>query len=111
MASEREKALIRDRVARARLAGDPVHEIKQRRAPHSLQHIQRPGRGSHDVPSAAELAVLSLVAEGYKTGEIAGLLCKGEETVRTQLRSAVRKLEARDRTHACVLCVRRGLID
>lgn len=61
-------------------------------------------------PTARELEVLQLVAEGLRNKEIAGRLSIGEDTVKMHLRNVMRKLDVNDRTHAVMLAVRRGFI-
>ena len=60
--------------------------------------------------TARELEVLTLVAQGRGNGEIASRLYVSLDTVKTHLQRVVRKLPARDRTHAAVLGVCWGLI-
>lgn len=61
--------------------------------------------------TARELDVLRLVAEGNSNRLIARRLVISEDTVKSRLRNIVAKLGARDRTHAVLLAVRRGLIE
>lgn len=60
--------------------------------------------------SAREQEILSLLASGMTTKEIAGALFISPETVRTYVRRAMEKLEARTRTQAVAIAVRRSLI-
>ena len=57
-----------------------------------------------------ERDVLEMVALGCDTQEIADHLLIGSETVRTHVRQAVRKLGARNRTHAVTIALERGLL-
>jgi two-component system, NarL family, response regulator DesR len=68
-----------------------------------------PGASSPSL-SAREQDILSLLASGMKTKEIAGALFISPETVRTYVRRAMEKLDARTRTQAVALAVRRSLI-
>jgi DNA-binding NarL/FixJ family response regulator len=61
--------------------------------------------------SERELQVLKGVALGQSNREIAEQLIVGEETVRTHLKSAFRKLRVNDRTHAVVMALKQGLIE
>jgi DNA-binding CsgD family transcriptional regulator len=56
-----------------------------------------------------ELDVLELVAEGYSTAEIARDLWITEDTVRTHIKRALARLEARTRAHAVAIAFREGL--
>ena len=50
------------------------------------------------------------MAEGLSNAAIAGRLVLGVETVRTHVAAVLRKLGARDRTHAVVLAYAQGLV-
>jgi DNA-binding NarL/FixJ family response regulator len=60
--------------------------------------------------SSREEDILSLLASGMTTKEIAGALFISTETVRTYVRRAMEKLEARTRTQAVAIAVRTSLI-
>lgn len=72
----------------------------------------RRSREPYDGPplSAREAEVLALMAEGLANAAIADRLVVGLETVRTHVAAVLRKLGARDRTHAVVLAYARGLV-
>ena len=77
-----------------------------RHAPESLE----PAR-----PAAAQLTdreqqVLSLIAAGHPTREVAQELCYSERTVKNVLHDVVTKLNARSRSQAVAFAVREGLI-
>ena len=57
-----------------------------------------------------ELSVLRLASNGHRTRRIAQLLELGEETVRSHLKKAQRKLGATDRLHAVAEALRHQLI-
>jgi DNA-binding CsgD family transcriptional regulator len=57
-----------------------------------------------------ELAVLRLVSMGGRSSDIAQALGLGEETIRSHLKKAQTKLDARNRTHAACEALRRQLI-
>lgn len=74
---------------------------------------------AHDSPPAPrggmplsrrEYQVLQLVAEGLENSAIAKLLFLSVETVRTHVKSILRKLSARDRTHAVTIAFRGGIL-
>ena len=57
-----------------------------------------------------EQQVLSLIAEGHPTREVAERLCYSERTVKNVLHDVVTKLNARSRSQAVAHAVREGLI-
>lgn len=66
--------------------------------------------GSVTVLTPRELSVLRLLSIGKRTAEIAAHLGLGEETVRSHLKKAQRKLGVTDRTHAVADAMRQRLI-
>jgi DNA-binding NarL/FixJ family response regulator len=60
--------------------------------------------------SRREYQVLQLVAEGLENSGIAKILFLSVETVRTHVKSILRKLSARDRTHAVTIAFRGGIL-
>lgn len=62
-------------------------------------------------PSARELAVLRLVANGRSNKEIAAALGVSDETVKTHVSNAMQKLGANDRAHAVTEAIRLGWIE
>jgi len=74
------------------------------------------GIGGDDGKSAGarltdrEQQVLSLIAEGHPTREVAQQLCYSERTVKNVLHDVVTKLNARSRSQAVAHAVREGLI-
>lgn len=58
-----------------------------------------------------ELDVLRQVAAGNANRTVARLLGISEETVKAHMRSLLAKLDARDRTHAVAIALKRGFID
>ena len=60
--------------------------------------------------SPRELDVLRLLAEGRGTLDIAAQLQIAEKTVRIHIGNLLEKLGARDRTHALVIALHRGII-
>jgi DNA-binding CsgD family transcriptional regulator len=59
--------------------------------------------------SRRELEVLSLIAEGRSTREVARTLWITEETVKTHVRRVLQRLGARTRAHAVAIVYREGL--
>jgi len=64
-----------------------------------------------DILTPAELRVLRLIAEGNANKEIAEQLSVSEETVKGQVRNILSKLGAKDRTHAAMIGLKRGIIE
>jgi len=66
---------------------------------------------SDDVLTPAEVRVLRLIAEGNANKEIAAQLSVSEDTVKSQVRNILSKLGAKDRTHAAMIGLKRGIIE
>ena len=64
-----------------------------------------------DALTPAEIRVLQLIAQGNANKEIARELSLSEETVKGQVRNILSKLGAKDRTHAAMIGLKRGIID
>jgi DNA-binding NarL/FixJ family response regulator len=64
-----------------------------------------------DALSPAEVRVLRLIAEGNANKEIAAQLSTSEDTVKGQVRNILSKLGAKDRTHAAMIGLKRGIIE
>jgi DNA-binding NarL/FixJ family response regulator len=64
-----------------------------------------------DALTPAEIRVLRLIAAGHANKEIAAQLSLSEETVKGQVRNILSKLNAKDRTHAVTIGLKRGIID
>jgi DNA-binding NarL/FixJ family response regulator len=62
------------------------------------------------LPTAREIQVLQLIAEGLVNREIGQQLYLSEETVKSHVRHLLAKLQARSRAHAVAVGFRRGLI-
>ena len=60
--------------------------------------------------SVREIAVLELVAQGNSNRAIGGVLHINEDTVKGHVKSILAKLDAKDRTHAVTIGLRRGII-
>jgi DNA-binding NarL/FixJ family response regulator len=63
-----------------------------------------------DALTPAEIRVLRLIAQGNANKEIARALALNEETVKGQVRNILSKLGAKDRTHAAMIGLKRGII-
>jgi DNA-binding NarL/FixJ family response regulator len=61
--------------------------------------------------TSAEVDVLRLIAAGNANKEIAALLSVTEETVKGRVKNILGKLGAKDRTHAAMIGVKRGIIE
>jgi len=72
--------------------------------------LRAPGVAACGPLTERESDVLTLAAQGLTTGDIAEQLGLGLETVRTYVDRAVRKLRARNRTHAATIALEAGLI-
>jgi DNA-binding NarL/FixJ family response regulator len=66
---------------------------------------------SDDAVTPAELRVLRLISQGKTNKEIADQLSVSEETVKGQVRNILSKLGAKDRTHAAMIGLKRGIIE
>ncbi|HUA26808.1 MAG TPA: response regulator transcription factor [Steroidobacteraceae bacterium] len=64
-----------------------------------------------DALTPAEISVLRLIAEGNANKEIAAQLSVSEDTVKGQVRNILSKLDAKDRTHAAMIGLKRGIIE
>ena len=64
-----------------------------------------------DALSEREQEVLQLVTRGYTNKEMAEALIVSAETIKTHITNILCKLQAKDRTHAAVIGVRRGLVN
>jgi DNA-binding NarL/FixJ family response regulator len=68
------------------------------------------GRLSHSVLSPREVEVLQFVANGLTNKEIGSILHISDKTARNHVISLMAKLEAKDRTEAVTIGIRKGLI-
>ena len=72
-----------------------------------MDRIRRP---AEETPSAREIEILELVAQGKSNKEIAKRLWIGETTVKTHLLHVFGKLGVSDRTAAVTVALKRGII-
>ncbi len=106
--------------ARAYLLKNTLHKelVETIRAVHagkkslsSEVSFQLAEHATDDALTPAEIRVLRLIAEGNANKEIATLLSVSEETVKGQVRNILSKLGAKDRTHAAMIGLKRGIIE
>lgn len=79
-------------------------------APMLAAPATRPQTQPRQPLSRRELQVLELIADGLENQAIADLLYVSVETVRTHVKSILRKLSSRDRTHAVAVAFRSGVL-
>jgi DNA-binding NarL/FixJ family response regulator len=79
-------------------------QIPQQLAAQLVEHM-----GDQNL-STREIEVLKRVAQGNRNRDIGNLLCISEATVKVHMKHIMEKLEAKDRTEAIAIAVRRGII-
>lgn len=72
--------------------------------------IRLAGYFADDELTRREIQVLELIRDGSRNKEIADSLSISETTVNFHIRNIVDKLQAKDRTHAVIVALRRGLL-
>ncbi|TPG50418.1 DNA-binding response regulator [Rhodanobacter glycinis] len=72
--------------------------------------IRLAGYFADDELTRREIQVLELIRDGSRNKEIADCLSISETTVNFHIRNIVDKLQAKDRTHAVIVALRRGLL-
>lgn len=77
--------------------------------PASIESLRRTRSGRPNL-TAREAEVLKLIFEGYSNKEIAFRLSVAENTIKNHINNLMAKLNARDRTHAAHLALKRGLL-
>ena len=106
--------------ARAYLLKDSLHKelLATIRAVHAGKKSLSPEvsfqlaeHATDDALTPAEIRVLHLIAEGNANKEIAAQLSTSEDTVKGQVRNILSKLDAKDRTHAAMIGLKRGIIE
>lgn len=114
-------------VTRALLAGASGYLLKSSLRRELLDTIRDVHAGRRRVPaeiaagiaehlsdeslSPREIEVLRSVAAGNANKRIAAELGISEETVKAHMKNILAKLDARDRTHAVTIAIRRGIIE
>ena len=89
-------------------AGDVV--LSPNLAGSMLRELSAPASVRHDLITKREADALELLAEGYKTHEVASRLLVSDHTIRHDLSSAYGKLESSHRTEAVLDTVRWGIV-
>jgi DNA-binding NarL/FixJ family response regulator len=106
--------------ARAYLLKDSLHRelLEAIRAVHAGKKalsaeasFQLAEHATDDALTPGEIRVLRLIAAGNANKEIAAQLSLSEETVKGQVRNILSKLGAKDRTHAAMIGLKRGIIE
>jgi len=106
--------------ARAYLLKDSLHKelLATIRAVHAGRKSLSPEvsfqlaeHATDDALTQTEARVLRLIAEGNANKEIAARLSTSEDTVKGQVRNILSKLGAKDRTHAAMIGLKRGIIE
>lgn len=85
------------------------------RLAHTTRRAKAPVPSTRGWPACERLSgrqheILSLIADGHSNAEIGKLLFISTETVRTHVKQLLRRLDARDRTHAVSLAYQTGLL-
>jgi DNA-binding NarL/FixJ family response regulator len=86
-----------------------VHAGKKTLSPEISYQVAE--HATDDALNAGEIDVLRLIAGGNANKEIAAQLSIPEETVKGRVRSILAKLDAKDRTHAAMIGLKRGIIE
>lgn len=86
-----------------------VHAGKKRIVPAVAAELAE--HATDDALSPREVAVLRLIAGGNANKMIASQLSITEETVKGHVKNILTKLNAKDRTHAVTIGLKRGIID
>ncbi|MEU4739198.1 response regulator transcription factor [Actinosynnema sp. NPDC023658] len=111
---------VRGMVPRAAEIGEVLHAISRTHAegtyldptlaPLAAGVTPAADAGSRRTLSRREYEVLQLIADGMENQAVANALFVSVETVRTHVKNILRKLRARDRTHAVSLAYQAGLL-
>jgi DNA-binding NarL/FixJ family response regulator len=86
-----------------------VHAGKKYVSPEASYELAE--HAGDDNLTPAEVRVLRLIAQGNANKEIAAQLSVSEDTVKGQVRNILAKLGAKDRAHAAIIGVKRGIIE
>lgn len=86
-----------------------VHAGQRRIPPEVAQELAMHAGG--DALSQREIEVLSQVAIGNSNKIVAARLRIAEDTVKAHMKSILSKLDARDRTHAVTIAIKRGIFE
>jgi DNA-binding NarL/FixJ family response regulator len=85
-----------------------VHSGKKHFPPDVAMRLA--GYFADDELTRREIQVLELIRDGNRNRQIADQLSISETTVNFHIRNLVDKLQAKDRTHAVIVALRRGLL-
>ena len=80
-------------------------------AAESIEFIDPAANGNRLPLTKRQREILQHVADGHSTSDVAHRLGLSAETVRTHMKAALARLDARDRTHAVAIGLRSGLIN
>jgi DNA-binding NarL/FixJ family response regulator len=86
-----------------------VHAGKKALSPEASHEIA--SHATDDALTPAEVAVLRLIAAGNANKQISYQLAISEETVKSRVKNILSKLGAKDRTHAAMIGLKRGIIE
>ncbi len=86
-----------------------VHAGKKALSPEASYEVAE--HATDDALTPAEIAVLRLIAAGNANKQIADHLSITEETVKSRVKNILSKLGAKDRTHAAMIGLKRGIIE
>jgi DNA-binding NarL/FixJ family response regulator len=86
-----------------------VHAGKKALSPEASHEIA--SHATDDALTPAEVDVLRLIAAGNANKQISYQLSVSEETVKSRVKNILSKLGAKDRTHAAVIGLKRGIIE
>jgi DNA-binding CsgD family transcriptional regulator len=103
------KPTVRTAGCSYRIAGGRV--IRMRAFEETVANNTRPVRSRADALSKREREVLSMLAAGHSVGEIAQGLVLSPFTVRTHVRNAKDKLQARTTPHAVAIALDEKVLD
>ena len=86
-----------------------VHAGKKALSPEASHEIA--SHATDDALTPAEVAVLRLIAAGNANKQISYQLSISEDTVKSRVKNILSKLGAKDRTHAAMIGLKRGIIE
>jgi DNA-binding NarL/FixJ family response regulator len=86
-----------------------VHAGQKRLVPELAAELAE--HSTDEFLTAREIAVLRLISAGNANKEIGALLSITEETVKGHVKNILSKLDAKDRTHAVTISLRRGIVE
>jgi DNA-binding NarL/FixJ family response regulator len=85
-----------------------VHAGKKALSPEASHEIAE--HATDEALTPGEISVLGLIAAGNANKQIASHLSISEETVKSRVKNILSKLQAKDRTHAAMIGLKRGII-